>query len=241
MQFHEAGVARPPEWPRVLERHLAAKTHASLQRRAATVSAGTPGASSSPQHTDTASSTPCASTSAPQPATAASPHMISGSRAASVAAPYQFSAVGFDATRFLAAGCVSALPKQFGIRGFQRFTMMKYLPRDDDDDDDVAAAASSADSEDPSYTPWPSDVAPAAEAARTAPQDPREIDVEANDLWAYEGVVLPGGQVVVGRWWRPDEAAPLQGVSGERPPEGEAREGSEAVYSGPFVFWCVDV
>lgn len=23
-------------------------------------------------------------------------------------------------------------------------------------------------------------------------------------LWAYEGVVLPGGQIMLGRWWNPD-------------------------------------
>jgi hypothetical protein len=24
---------------------------------------------------------------------------------------------------------------------------------------------------------------------------------QLDDLWAYEGVVLPGGRIVVGRWW----------------------------------------
>ncbi|KAF1989443.1 hypothetical protein K402DRAFT_452164 [Aulographum hederae CBS 113979] len=41
-------------------------------------------------------------------------------------------------------------------------------------------------------------------------------------LWAYEGVVLPGGKIIVGRWWAPSEVdmAPL--------------------YSGPFILWNVD-
>lgn len=39
-------------------------------------------------------------------------------------------------------------------------------------------------------------------------------------LWAYEGVVLPGGKIIVGRWWSPD--------------------GMDPVYSGPFILWCVD-
>ncbi len=26
-------------------------------------------------------------------------------------------------------------------------------------------------------------------------------------LWAYEGVVLPGGQMMVGRWWSPEDDA----------------------------------
>lgn len=26
-------------------------------------------------------------------------------------------------------------------------------------------------------------------------------DVDSDNLWAYEGVVLPGGRIIVGRWW----------------------------------------
>jgi hypothetical protein len=33
--------------------------------------------------------------------------------------------------------------------------------------------------------------------------DDGEIDMEA--LWAYEGVVLPGNRIVLGRWWSPDD------------------------------------
>jgi hypothetical protein len=25
--------------------------------------------------------------------------------------------------------------------------------------------------------------------------------VEQDNLWAYEGVVLPGGRIILGRWW----------------------------------------
>lgn len=42
----------------------------------------------------------------------------------------------------------------------------------------------------------------------------------AHGLWAYEGIVLPGGKIIVGRWWSPD--------------------GTHPVYSGPFILWCVD-
>ncbi|KAF2145396.1 uncharacterized protein K452DRAFT_342158 [Aplosporella prunicola CBS 121167] len=42
-----------------------------------------------------------------------------------------------------------------------------------------------------------------------------------NALWAYEGVVLPGGHIMLGRWWNPEEPAP-------------------GVYVGPFIFWDVD-
>jgi hypothetical protein len=46
-------------------------------------------------------------------------------------------------------------------------------------------------------------------------------DMDASSLWAYEGVVLPGGMIMLGRWWHP---------SG----------GDEGEYSGPFIFWNVD-
>lgn len=28
-----------------------------------------------------------------------------------------------------------------------------------------------------------------------------------DSLWAYEGVVLPGGMIILGRWWFPDPNA----------------------------------
>ena len=34
-----------------------------------------------------------------------------------------------------------------------------------------------------------------------------------DSLWAYDGVVLPGGMIIVGRWWHPQQAAPNQDVS----------------------------
>lgn len=46
---------------------------------------------------------------------------------------------------------------------------------------------------------------------------------EDEALWAYEGVVLPGGQLIVGRWWAPDDNVP-----------------QEKLYSGPFIFWNID-
>ena len=47
--------------------------------------------------------------------------------------------------------------------------------------------------------------------------DEAELDA---DCWAYEGVVLPGGMIMLGRWWSPlDETRRCM---------------------GPFVFWNVD-
>jgi len=34
-----------------------------------------------------------------------------------------------------------------------------------------------------------------------------------NSLWAYEGVVLPGGMIIVGRWWHPQPGVHPQDVS----------------------------
>jgi hypothetical protein len=48
-----------------------------------------------------------------------------------------------------------------------------------------------------------------------------EVDGEA--LWAYEGVVLPGDQIIVGRWW-----------------SAEAPRNPAKVYSGPFLLWNTD-
>jgi len=30
------------------------------------------------------------------------------------------------------------------------------------------------------------------------------VDYPTTNIWAYEGVVLPGNQIIVGRWWYPD-------------------------------------
>jgi hypothetical protein len=49
------------------------------------------------------------------------------------------------------------------------------------------------------------------------------VDIDA--LWAYEGVVLPGGEIIVGRWWAPDDSSEI---------------GKMTMYSGPFILWNVD-
>lgn len=45
---------------------------------------------------------------------------------------------------------------------------------------------------------------------------------DVDDLWAYEGVVLPGNQIILGRWFSPD------GLTNNQQ------------YSGPFLLWNVD-
>ncbi|KAF2761678.1 hypothetical protein EJ05DRAFT_181587 [Pseudovirgaria hyperparasitica] len=50
-------------------------------------------------------------------------------------------------------------------------------------------------------------------------EDTGAVDVDA--LWAYEGIVLPGNKIILGRWWAP--GSDLDGQS----------------YSGPFILWNV--
>jgi len=45
------------------------------------------------------------------------------------------------------------------------------------------------------------------------------IDMDA--LWAYEGIMLPGGKIMIGRWWCPSDGTGPQ------------------MYSGPFILWNV--
>lgn len=51
-------------------------------------------------------------------------------------------------------------------------------------------------------------------------------DFDHNQIWGYEGCVMPGGRIIIGRWWHiathPVDIDPIQR------------------YSGPFIFWNVD-
>ncbi|KAF2745527.1 hypothetical protein M011DRAFT_138892 [Sporormia fimetaria CBS 119925] len=46
-----------------------------------------------------------------------------------------------------------------------------------------------------------------------------------DDLWAYEGVVLPGGRIMLGRWWYAND---------------EPTDPDYGSYGGPFILWAVD-
>jgi hypothetical protein len=48
-----------------------------------------------------------------------------------------------------------------------------------------------------------------------------------DDLWAYEGCVLPGGEVILGRWFYLDPAGGTGGLDFD----------VHGTYSGPFIFW----
>ena len=104
---------------------------------------------------------------------------------------HQFSGFGNDAEAFHCSGILHPLPPQEEIPGWHRISMMKYF--------------------DPLGEPQ-SFMPPSYQVG-----DDAELN---NGCWAYEGVVLPGGMIMLGRWWSPlDETKRCM---------------------GPFVFWNVD-
>lgn len=94
-----------------------------------------------------------------------------------------FFGLGYDGVKYHFNGRIHAMPAQQGIPGFQRVTMMKYLP---DEHGNYGLGHTSG--------------------------------------WAYEGCVLPGNEIMLGRWWRVEPDPALQ----------------EPAYSGPFIFWRVE-
>ena len=110
----------------------------------------------------------------------------------------QFGGSGNDAEHFQCSGIVHPLPPQHGIPGWQRVTIMKYF-------DPIKRAGGPA-------TPSTSDDG----------YDFDDDDVTVNNgCWCYEGVVLPGGMIMLGRWWSPMDDA------------------DERHCMGPFIFWNV--
>jgi hypothetical protein len=53
---------------------------------------------------------------------------------------------------------------------------------------------------------------------------PHDGEYDPCNVWAYEGCVLPGGRIIVGRWWDLT-ADPRNPVN---------------IFGGPFIWWNVD-
>lgn len=142
-----------------------------------------------------------------------------------------------DENEFLTAGTVSALPPQNGIPGWMRMTMIKYFPRVDDDNDQR--------NDNTFGMTLPGKLVQPPQLAHTPAFDLNGIDTDAG-IWAYEGIVLPGGEIMVGRWWSPDSEVALDENGFEIPVPGaglgldEGGRAATELYSGPFIFWCVD-
>lgn len=67
-------------------------------------------------------------------------------------------------------------------------------------------------------------------------------DVDSDNLWAYEGVVLPGGRIIVGRWWFASETVDFD-VSTSLNATSESSIGinlDQKDYNGPFILWAAE-
>lgn len=95
------------------------------------------------------------------------------------------------------SGILHDLPEQSGIPGFQRISFMQYAisaPKHEGDDDDHVMGS------------WRSKVL---------------HDQVDETCYCYQGVVLPGGQIILGRWWSPFNDA-------------------DQLCTGPFMLWAVE-
>lgn len=119
-----------------------------------------------------------------------------------------FTGTGVDTEPFHCSGVLHGLPKQESIPGWQRISLMKYFR--------LPSPPSSA----YGTTPLPS-IQPDWVAYGHDGMGGSSIDMSGNNYWAYEGVVLPGGMMMLGRWWSPLDSQ------------------TERLSIGPFIFWNV--
>ena len=111
------------------------------------------------------------------------------------------------------SGILHNIKDQEGIPGFQRVSFMKFkmnVP-------DFSAASTS------NAVPYTPSLPPTSAVSTHFPfgtEDDDDMQVTEN-TWCYEGIVLPGGHMILGRWWSPVD-------------DDEQRA------TGPFVYWCVD-
>ncbi|KAL9131244.1 MAG: hypothetical protein Q9217_000786 [Psora testacea] len=143
----------------------------------------------------------------------------------------QFSGSGKDYGFFHCTGILHNLPPQSGIPAWQRVTMMKRFV-----ENGSTSALSPSSSSPPSTTfsttsstSSPSTTPSGVSTPLSATETPFGYEESGDDehsvvdehCWCYEGVALPGGKIILGRWWQPLE------------------EGNEQRNMGPFIFWNV--
>ncbi|MCJ1373186.1 hypothetical protein MMC20_004413 [Loxospora ochrophaea] len=108
-----------------------------------------------------------------------------------------FTGIGKDCDLFHCVGVLHPLPPQLGISGWQRITFLKVY------DSTLVDAGFHPDEADLTRIP---------------------LNLIEDGYWAYEGAVLPGGNMMLGRWWYPD-------------PDVDPTR----TYSGPFMHWHVNI
>lgn len=102
-------------------------------------------------------------------------------------------------SKFHCSGILHPVPPQYGVPGWQRIIMVKC--------------------DNKSHTcPSPTANASTPSAPLPGPIYPTELQ---DCCWVYEGVVLPGGTMIIGRWWSPTETDPRR------------------LTTGPFIYWNV--
>lgn len=61
------------------------------------------------------------------------------------------------------------------------------------------------------------------------------MDLRGDRCWFYEGLVLPGNKIMLGRWRAPAEA-PYRGWR----PRGDDPKIYKNLVVGPWIFWATD-
>ena len=118
----------------------------------------------------------------------------------------QFSGFGTDYKQtFRCRGIIHPIVEQHGFPGWQRITLMKHFTIPGSTSTSQPAGYSSA----------------TGNNINTPPAWTNDNFVIDEDCWAYEGAVLPGGKIILGRWWHP-------------------QNDREMVEVGPFIFWEVE-
>ena len=153
----------------------------------------------------------------------------------------QFSGSGTDAEEFHCNGIVHAIPRQHDIPGWHRVSMMKYFDPLSTPSSQSSSASSTSDGTFGPISPPSSNTSSSSSSGSDNSQSHHhgigvpayhhsggddlfandEVDINAG-CWAYEGVVLPGGMIILGRWWSPMD------------------QDRERRCMGPFIFWNIE-
>ena len=145
----------------------------------------------------------------------------------------QFRGSGRDALDFSCHGIVHPLPPQNDFPGWQRITLMKRS-----DEISTPGHKPNIPGLDTSAFNVLSDTTfPNINSPNMAPA----IDDEINrECWCYEGVILPGGKIILGRWVSlnsfDSEVSPVNLIDYQWSPFQDLEE---MYLMGPFIYWEV--